>query len=618
MAILSASTATELMAVIKLAQPGDEIRLAPGQYAAISLMGIVPAGNITITSADPANPAIFSSFTVSASSNLTISNVKMVVPDQSLTYYHFQVLGSSNIKIVDTVFDGPGLNPIQATTGLLVRNSTGVSIDSSEFKNLYNGVCFIDNTQISVTNSTFHDIQCDGIRGGGNSQVYYGYNYFTNFYPQGTEHADGIQIWTTGVTTPATDITIEGNVIVRGEGKPIQGIFIRDANLTLPFTNVTVKDNLLIGGAFNSLHLNGVISGTVTGNTVLAFPDQEAWFRTLNGADALQIYGNTASKYVTYANELVDNSLTGTVSDGGIAAIQAWAASHTVPGGLDNWQNVMILAGLAEPISGSTPPPTVAPPPADPVLNGTDGDDVLVADVTKKVEIHGNGGNDKIVGNGFGAKMLGGVGNDRYDVKGIGDMVQEDAGNGLDWVDSWIDYVLPDSVENLSLKVGGLKGHGNGLNNQITGSDGIDQLFGLGGDDLLSGGLGNDVLDGGDGNDMLNGGAGIDKLWGGAGIDYFAFGADSVRQAAPDEVMDFARGVDKLDLSGIDANTAIAGDQAFRLIGTKSFSRKAGELQVKAYGDGVLVAGDINGDGVADFSVWVHGVSKLGSGDFVL
>ena len=85
-----------------------------------------------------------------------------------------------------------------------------------------------------------------------------------------------------------------------------------------------------------------------------------------------------------------------------------------------------------------------------------------------------------------------------------------------------------------------------------------------------------------------------------------------------DEMMDFARGVDKIDLSAIDASTVAAGDQAFRMIGTKAFSKKAGELQVKAYGDGVVVAGDVNGDGVADFSVWVHGVSKLAASDFVL
>jgi Ca2+-binding RTX toxin-like protein len=634
MAILSVSTTAELLAAVKLAQPGDEIRMAPGQYSGVSLKGILPAGNVTITSADPTNPAVLSDLTVSGSSNLTISNVKMMVPDNSYTWYHFQILSSSNIKVVDTLFEGPGLTPVQSTTGLMVRNSTNVSIDSSEFKNLVFGVAFLDNKGVSVTNSLFHDIRCDGIRGGGNSQVNFSYNYFTDFRPAIGEHADAIQFWTTNTTAPTSDITIIGNAIVRGtNGAPIQGIFFRDELMTMPYSNVTVKDNIVIGGSYNSITLDGVISGTVTGNSVIAFPDQDAWIRTQNTTENLVLSGNTAFKYVTQFNELVDNAVTPAVTDGGLAALQAWSLTHTVAGGVANWQTTMEISGLAEPVVGddttstdggsSTPPPTdtgstPTAPDDSSIVNGTEADDLLLADEAKKVEIHGNGGNDKIVGNGFGAKMLGGFGNDTYDVKGIGDDVREDANSGVDWVNSWIDYVLPDNVEHLALKAGGLTGTGNALGNQIFGSDGNDQLYGLGGNDTVDGGAGNDIVDGGDGDDYVVGGAGLDKAWGGAGKDYFAFGNDIVGQVGADEVMDFVRGVDKIDLRAIDASAAAAGDQAFRLIGTKNFSRKAGELQVKAYGDGVLVSGDINGDGVADFNIWVHGVSRLSGGDFVL
>jgi Ca2+-binding RTX toxin-like protein len=620
MSVFAVSTTAELQNAVKLAQAGDEIRLAPGRYDSVVLQGVAPAGNVTITSADPYNPANFSGLIVTGASNLTFSNVKMTVPDNSYTWYHFQVLNSSNIKIVGSVFDGPGMTPVQETSGLIVRNSSNVTIDSSEFKNLVWGVHFFDNKGITVTNSLFHDIRQDGIRGGSNSQVTYSYNFFTNFHPTADEHADAMQFWTTNTTTAVSDITVIGNVVVRGAtGSPIQGIFMRDEVGNLPYSNVTIANNLIVGGAYNSITLDGGVFGKISGNTVIAFPDQEAWIRTLNTTTNVDVSGNTAFRYVTQYNELGDNAMTPAVTDGGLAALQAWSLNHQVPGGFDSWQRPLEVAGLAVPVSSDPPPaPAPAPAPTDPIINGTDGDDTLVADVTKKVEIHGNGGNDKIVGNGFGAKLLGGLGNDAYDVKGIGDDVRENAGAGVDWVNSWIDFVLPDNVEHLTLKAGGLKGTGNALGNQIFGSDSNDQLNGLGGNDTLDGGAGNDILDGGDGDDYLVGGAGIDKAWGGAGIDYFAFGNDVVRQVGNDEVMDFVRGVDKLDLTAIDANAAAAGDQAFRMIGTKNFSRKAGELQVKAYGDGVLVAGDVNGDGVADFNIWVHGVSRLSGGDFVL
>jgi Ca2+-binding RTX toxin-like protein len=619
MAIISVSTTAELVNAAKVAKAGDEIQLASGQYGGVVLQGIRPAGGVTITSANPNDPAVFSGLVVTGSSNLTFSNVKMLVPENSTTLYHFQILNSSNVTIIDSIFDGPGMNPIQVTSGLIVRNSANVTVDGSEFKNLVFGVHFLDNIGVTVKNSLFHDIRQDGIRGGGNSQVDYSYNFFTNFHPLPEEHADAIQVWTTNTSTSASNITIKGNVIVRGDaGTPIQGIFIRDGSGLLPYSNVTVSDNIVIGGGYNSITLADVLTGSVTGNSVIAFPDQEAWIRTQNNGEALQVSGNIAFRYVTQFNELVDNTTTPSVTDGGLTALQTWSLTHTVPGGVENWQKLMEISGLAVPVGGgggSTP----TPPPADSlIVNGTDGDDILIAEASKVIEIRGNGGHDRITGNAYGATLKGGAGDDLYAIIGKGDAISEDAGNGTDWVNTWIDFVLPDNVENLVMRTGGLAGSGNALDNRIEGSTDIDRIAGLGGNDVLLGGAGDDTIDGGDGNDVLVGGAGIDKVWGGAGIDYFAFGNEVTGQVGLDEVMDFVRGVDKLDLSAIDANAAAAGDQAFRMIGTKNFSRKAGELQVKAYGDGVMVAGDVNGDGVADFNIWVHGVSRLSGGDFVL
>ena len=42
--------------------------------------------------------------------------------------------------------------------------------------------------------------------------------------------------------------------------------------------------------------------------------------------------------------------------------------------------------------------------------------------------------------------------------------------------------------------------------------------------------------------------------------------------AAMDQILDFTPGTDKIDLDRIDANTAVAGDQAFTWIGSNAFS----------------------------------------------
>ncbi len=85
-------------------------------------------------------------------------------------------------------------------------------------------------------------------------------------------------------------------------------------------------------------------------------------------------------------------------------------------------------------------------------------------------------------------------------------------------------------------------------------------------DTFLNFGLGDSVYaNGGKGNDLIDGGLGKDRLLGGKGADVFVFDslADSLTRA-PDIILDFQKG-DRIDLRGIDANTALDGDQGFHL-----------------------------------------------------
>jgi len=151
---------------------------------------------------------------------------------------------------------------------------------------------------------------------------------------------------------------------------------------------------------------------------------------------------------------------------------------------------------------------------------------------TGNYAIRGTAGNNVLIGNaginwfsaGLGNDtMSGGAGDDVYQVDNIGDIVNENANQGLDLVLSRVTYTLGANVENLRLTgPGNLNGTGNALDNQIegnggnnllTGNDGNDRLYGRGGNDTLNGGNGNDVLDGEEGADNMTGGAGNDEYW---------------------------------------------------------------------------------------------------------
>jgi Ca2+-binding RTX toxin-like protein len=161
---------------------------------------------------------------------------------------------------------------------------------------------------------------------------------------------------------------------------------------------------------------------------------------------------------------------------------------------------------------------------------------------------------------------------------------------------------------------------------QDTGGAGVDTLKSLENltgstfDDVLKGSLAANVIDGGAGNDTIVGGGGKDTLFGGDGADHFVFNAitDSPNSSARDTIMDFstAQG-DVIDLSHIDAVSGVAGS-SFTFT-EEGFSHTAGELYAFQKSAGVwMVQGDVNGDGVADFSLLVHTTAALSQTDFLL
>jgi len=118
--------------------------------------------------------------------------------------------------------------------------------------------------------------------------------------------------------------------------------------------------------------------------------------------------------------------------------------------------------------------------------------------------ITGNSGGN-ILNGGLGADILiGGAGNDTYIVDNPNDMIIENLNEGVDTIQSYIDFRLPSNVENLTLIGSGVvNGIGNELNNVIIGNSASN------------------ILIGGPGNDTLNGGAGEDRLIGGLGNDTY-------------------------------------------------------------------------------------------------
>lgn len=170
-------------------------------------------------------------------------------------------------------------------------------------------------------------------------------------------------------------------------------------------------------------------------------------------------------------------------------------------------------------------------------------------------------------------------------------------------------------------------GGGQTSNVQIAFGTIIEQAVAGAGDDSLTGNNADNILRGGGGADTLRGGLGNDRLEGGAGGDIFVFGGlgessdyahrSDGKKLAPDRLLDFESGSDRIDLSLIDANRATEADDAFTWIGAGAFTGVAGQLRAEAIGGQVHILGDMDGDMRADLYIIASGTQILVS-DFIL
>lgn len=315
---------------------------------------------------------------------------------------------------------------------------------------------------------------------------------------------------------------------------------------------------------------------------------------TLNGGD-----GNDTLIGGGGADKLFGGGGTDTVSYAG--ATKGVVANLFAPGGNtndatgDTYSSIDILIGtsFADVLTGNKD---------SNVIRGGDGNDTLNDDQ----------GNDILLG-GLGADRLnGGSGTDTASYAEaasavLASLLTPTKNTGEATGDSYI------SIENLI---------GSKFSDTLQGNADANTLSGGDLNDSLLGEAGNDALKGEAGNDFLSGGLGADRLYGGAGGDKFIFKSvqdSTVASTGRDTIYDFvyAEG-DRIDLSGIDANTKVASDQAFNFIGNGAFTGTAGQLRSVVTGNTTLISGDTDGDKIADFAIYLDDAIAFQKGYFVL
>jgi Ca2+-binding RTX toxin-like protein len=324
----------------------------------------------------------------------------------------------------------------------------------------------------------------------------------------------------------------------------------------------SANNDVFIGTSGNNKLEGGVGNDILNGNTGAD---------TMIGGDGSDIY------YVDNIGDVVTET-NATASTGGTDFVHSSLAAYTLGAYVEN---ARILLSTAADLTGNS---------LDNVLYAGSGNNIL----------NGAAGADTV------SYLVGVTGTSGVNLNLSLSTPQASGGSGTDTLLG---------IENLT---------GSNFHDTLMGDNFANTLNGLDLNDYLSGGGGNDVLLGGNGTDLLMGGLNKDTLTGGAGNDTFAFGAvtdTGISSTTWDTITDFSSlQLDKIDLSGIDADTATVPNDAFSAVVVGGVFSGAFASPGDLYFDSVnrVLYGNTDGDATAEFAIALTGVTSLVAADFIL
>ena len=126
----------------------------------------------------------------------------------------------------------------------------------------------------------------------------------------------------------------------------------------------------------------------------------------------------------------------------------------------------------------------------------------------------------------------------------------------------------------------------------------------------------------GDANaNWFQGGLGKDTFTGGSGRDLYDFNAvaeSGITTTTHDVITDFDHLTDDIDLMGIDADSTVAGNQAFHWVGSAAFTGTPGELGFFTSGGDTIIRASTDTDSPGEFQIRLTGMKALTVDDFFM
>ena len=305
MATIRVTNQTQLDAAVKAAKAGDTVVLAAGTYKQLWVDNKVSSTAITFKSESTTNPAVINYLRALNSDGVLFQGLKVgreVVTGVDQDYTNMSLVqGSKNVSFADMKFFTTGANDRYLARGIMFRDSANVSVKNSDFSHMATGILTMTTTGVNIVNNKFHDLRVDGLEFTAVKNVLIDGNEFRDFRSSYDAHADAIQFWTNGTRQASTDVVISNNVILPGDGKGSQGIFIQDEIGGLPYERITIKNNLLLdkGEYWNGITVRGGKDITIEGNTSISpTSDKNVFWIRLDNVDGVKLTNNLADQLI--------------------------------------------------------------------------------------------------------------------------------------------------------------------------------------------------------------------------------------------------------------------------------------------------------------------------------
>ncbi len=330
-------SAAEWTAMLKAATPGSTIDLGSRKVAFARYTGL---SNVTIKG------GVFGAISLDQWKNVTFSGTRFEPRDgddpAGSMIIAYQPDG---LKFDCTSFTGAmNADGQLGFSSISVRGGNNVSVTRSTFSNIGNFLAFLRTTNVQVTDNSFSYIR-EGVDLVGTRNVVVARNSFGPYRPTPTDHADGIQFFTAGLTdtgdTAAQNVLIEDNLVDPGAGYRAQGFFLRDeAGLAASgrgYSDITIRNNVLIGTGWHGIAAGDPVQRLLIENNRLLIrlnPTDTVtsnWILVAAGGSAT-VQGNVAGNYNLAAGVVASNNTTiaRAATSAEIAdAMAAWAKSFT-------------------------------------------------------------------------------------------------------------------------------------------------------------------------------------------------------------------------------------------------------------------------------------------------